>query len=335
MRKLAKVVEIDGIEAIANADAIELATVGGWKVVVKKGEYQSGDKAIYLEIDSFLPEGNPLWQFLVDKSSRIYDGVKGHVLKSVKLRGKVSQGLLLPLTEDTAVGTDLTEALGISKYEPSIPANLAGEAEGLFPRSIPKTDQERVQNLSSQWDILRGNLYEVTEKVEGCSMTVYLIDGKFGVCSRNLDLKENPDNTLWKVAIAQQLQFKLGQVATAISSSNVAFQGELIGEGIQGNYYGIKGHAFYLFDIYDVDRQVYLMPDLVRGLCEQYLVAHCPIIKRVANISAQSIESLLEWADEKSILNPQKNREGLVFKSADGDRCSFKAISNKFLLGQK
>ncbi len=335
MRQLARVVKIDGIEPIQEAEFIELAVVGGWKVVVKKDEYQVGDLAIYVEIDAFLPEGNQLWQFLVDKSSREFEGVRGHVLRSVKLRGKVSQGLLLPLVENYPLGTDLTEALGIIKYEPPIPAQLAGKIKGRFPSVIPKTDQERIQNLADEWDEIKSKSYEVTEKVEGSSMTAYLIKGEFGVCSRNLNLLEDENNTLWKVAIAHNLEDKL----RTIFADNAAFQGELIGEGIQGNYYKIKGHKFLVYDIYDVAKGEYLSPEFRSSLCETHSIDHVPVIWEdfSLNDSGDSLETLIEMSNGLSKINQQKKREGMVFKSTNSSeqRTSFKVISNAYLLSQK
>jgi RNA ligase (TIGR02306 family) len=152
LRKLVTVRAIDAIEPIDGADAIELAVVEGWKVVIKKGEFAVGDKCVYFEIDSFLPTGNPAWQFLVDKSSRTFEDVVGHRLRTIKLRGQISQGLVLkldqvPLVTNLDRDFDQAEILGIKKWEQPLPAELAGQAEGLFPGWMRKTDQERCQNL--------------------------------------------------------------------------------------------------------------------------------------------------------------------------------------------
>lgn len=163
-RKLASIRIIDAIEPIPDADAIEVAVLGGWRVVIKKGEFKPGDLCVYFEIDSFLPTGEPAWQFLVDKSSRTFEGVVGHRLRTIKLRGQVSQGLVLPITGlnrtitldeheyefgdvEWENGEDVTDILGIKKWEQPLPAELAGQAEGLFPSFIRRTDQERCQNL--------------------------------------------------------------------------------------------------------------------------------------------------------------------------------------------
>jgi RNA ligase (TIGR02306 family) len=96
MRKMATIRKIDDIRPIEGADAIECAVVGGWQVVVKKGEYNVGDLAVYLEIDSFVP--HELAPFLSKgQEPREFNGVKGERLRTVKLRGVTSQGLLLPL----------------------------------------------------------------------------------------------------------------------------------------------------------------------------------------------------------------------------------------------
>ena len=190
MRKLATIRKIDALNPIDGADAIECATVGGWKVVVKKGEYTVGDLAVYCEIDSWIP--TELAAFLSKgKEPREFEGIKGERLRTVKLRGQLSQGLLLPLEPTCAnieseliEGLDVSLPLNIVKWEMSMNAQLAGMARGNFPSVIPKTDQERAQNLVQEivGAIEAGMKFEITEKLEGSSMTCYLIDGEFGVC---------------------------------------------------------------------------------------------------------------------------------------------------------
>ena len=171
MRKLATIRKIDAVRPIEGADAIECAVLGGWTVVIKRGEYQAGDLAVYLEIDSWVP--HDLVPFLSKgQAPREYNGVKGERLRSIRLRGQLSQGLLLPIdvTFFRDPGTDVTEALGIQKWEAPVPAQLAGEVKGVFPVFIPKTDQERVQNLTAELEIWKEKNYtwEATEKLDGC-----------------------------------------------------------------------------------------------------------------------------------------------------------------------
>lgn len=340
MRKLATVRRIDDIRRIEGADAIECAVIGGWTVVVKKGEFTAGDFALYFEIDSFIP--TTLAPYLSKgKEPREYNGVKGERLKTIRLRGQLSQGLLLPITELTkhflhstvhfSDGEDVTDLLGIQKWEAPVPAQLAGEVIGMFPGFIPKTDQERIQNLTyevAQW-AKEGLDFEVTEKLDGSSMTVYVNGDEFGVCSRNLDLRESESNTFWKVARDQHLIDKLKS-----TGRNLALQGELIGEGIQKNPYKIKGHTFCLFDVYDIDAKSYLHPHARRQLAQTLGINQVPVLPGCGDkdLGTGDVQEILLWAEDKSILCSTAEREGIVFKCNEDPSISFKAISNKFLL---
>lgn len=342
IRKLASIAEITYIKPIEGADAIECAIVnGGWPVVIRKGEYQVGDIAIYLEIDSWVP--HELAPFLSKgQKPREYNGVKGERLRTVKLRGQISQGLLLPidLTFFRDPGTDVTQTLGIQKWEPPIPAQLQGMMKGNFPHFIPKTDQERCQNLRKDiFETHKDEIYEVTTKLDGSSMTVYVKDGEIGVCSRNIDLKETEDNSFWKAAREQNIVNALLQLSIK-HGEEYAIQGELIGEGIQGNPEKLKGQRFYLFDIYSITHGYYLKPDerytVLEMLDEMGAdIEHVPIIDQDVRVSQayDTIDELLEYAEGPS-LNPQTKREGLVFKSWESD-FTFKAIANSYLLKNK
>ena len=338
MRKLATIRKIDALRPITDADAIECAVVGGWTAVVKKGEFKAGDLAVYCEIDSWIPHA--LAPFLSKgKEPRVFDGIAGERLRTMNLRGQLSQGLLLPMHVLTNYGADLfegydvSETLGIVKYEAPIPAQLAGEVKGMFPSLIQKTDQERVQNLTEEFDhwLKEQHVWEVTEKLDGSSMTVYLRDGEFGVCSRNLELKPSETNSLWKVAVRNELESKLRS-----ANRNLALQGELIGEGIQGNPYKQKGQEFFLFDIYDIDTGKYLTPAERKAFVEEHDIKHVPVLafgaELLDTLGINSIDQILKFAEGKSVMGMIGcEREGLVFKSK-AMQCSFKAISNKFLL---
>ena len=345
MRKLATIRKIDALNPITGADAIECAHVGGWKVVVKKGEYIAGDLAVYIEIDSWVP--TTLAPFLSKGNyPRVYNEVEGERLRTVKLRGQVSQGLLLPIDtldafdltdcgdtvypKNLVADDDVTELLGIQKWEPAAEF-MSADAKGAFPSQIPKTDQERIQNLSyelEQWKT-EGITWEVTEKLEGSSMTAYLIDGEFGVCSRNLNLKPNPDATFWKTAIDAGLEKELRAYG-----DNLALQGELIGEGIQGNIYKMKGTHFYIYDIYDIADGRYWSPYERRMFCKIHHLNHVPVMHANTELLT-SVDSLLTLAEGKSVMGMIGcEREGLVFKCNEKE-VSFKAISNRYLLKSK
>lgn len=336
MRKMATVRKIDSLRPIVGADAIECAYVGGWTCVVKKGEYTAGDLAVYLEIDSWVP--TELAPFLSKgKEPRVFDGIKGERLRTVKLRGQLSQGLLLPLEptctnieSELIEGLDVSLPLNIVKWEMPMNAQLAGMAKGNFPSLIPKTDQERVQNLKQEIDqaITDDLQFEVTEKLEGSSMTVYLIDGEFGVCSRNLDLKETEDNTFWQVARRDGIEEKMRIDGHFVS---FAIQGELIGPGIQGNIYKLSKPEFRVFDVYDISGGYYMSPARRREFINVMGLLHVPVISTYEDLGVGAVEELLLWAEGASAITPTQEREGTVFKQVNGGM-TFKAISNRYLL---
>ena len=337
MRKLATIRKIDALTPIDGADKIEVATVGGWKVVAQKGLYNVGDLAVYFEIDSWIP--TELAPFLSKgKEPREFEGVKGERLKTIKLRGQLSQGLLMPLEEacknidsELFEGLDVSFPLNIIKWEKPMNAQLAGLARGNFPSLIPKTDQERVQNLTKEINaaIETRTRFEVTEKLEGSSMTVYLIDGEFGVCSRNLDLKETEGNSFWATARRDDIEGKMRAVDEHWS---FAIQGELIGPGIQGNIYKLSQPEFRVFDVYNIQSGAYLDPEDRRALIERMGLQHVPVLTTF--MMALPVDELLTLAEGKSELNKDQEREGIVFKEVNGGM-SFKAISNSYLLGEK
>lgn len=350
MRKLASLKRIDSIRPIEGADAIECAVVGGWNVVVKRGEFYAGELAIFAEIDSWIP--THLAPFLSKgKEPREFNGIKGERLRTVKLRGQLSQGLLLKVdTVDNAAlcfggiqfpcieGLDVSEQLGIQKWEMPVPAQLAGEVKGNFPTGVPKTDQERCQNLVKEITAaMEAELqFEVTEKLEGSSMTCYLIDGVFGVCSRNLDLKETEANAFWQVARKEKIEEKM---RAAYTGSDFALQGELIGPGIQGNIYKLSEPEFRIFDVYNVSGGFYAIPSERKSLVEGMGLKHVPILASAAELvdtlGITDIPQLLSFAEGKSVMGMIGcEREGIVFKQVNGGM-SFKAVSNSYLFKTK
>ena len=338
MRKLASIKIIDGIQPIEGADMIELAVVGGWKVVVAKDVgHKVGDHVVYCEIDSFLPI-KPEFEFLRKSSFKKMGDEEGFRLKTIKLRGQVSQGLIIPIdvllkygisSDDVYEGLEVGDILGIIKYEPPVPAQLAGKAKGNFPGFIQKTDEERVQNLTrdyEEWKLQSAHQFYAAEKLDGSSATFYLRDGQFGVCSRNLELLEVEDNTFWKVAREMKIEEKLRELGR-----NISIQGELIGEGVQGNPYKIKGHTVRFFNVFDIDAfQKLGLRDLTDIIVNTFGFQTVPIIE-VPFTLPETVGDLLQMAEGKSMLNLQTEREGLVIRSLD-NTISFKAISNKFLL---
>lgn len=377
MRKLATIRKIQEIKPIEGADKICAYRVDGWWVVDAIDKYTIGELVTYLEVDSWVP--HELAPFLSKgQEPREYNGVKGERLRTIKLRGQVSQGLLLKIDETVRelpqqfiqylpggyvqfgdlepvrlfeVDTDLTEILGIQKWEAPIPAQLQGQAAGMFPTSlIPKTDQERIQNCFGDiqkrakrfatekvWNAKTQTLeehpvvvpedfkeptYEVTMKLDGSSCTIFRWEGELRVCSRNLELKineENKDNTFVAMAL------KIGERIP----NGVAVQGEIMGPGIQGNREGFSEHKFFVFDVFDIDRHTYINSLDRRVACNSWGFDHVPILGTDWK-APNSVEEGLTLAEGPSINH--KIREGLVWKCNGDPSFSFKTISNQFLL---
>ena len=351
-RNLATIRRIKEIKPIEGADAIELAVVNGWQVVVAKNVgHQVGDLVVYCEIDSFLPT-EPEFEFLRKSSYKKMGDQEGFRLRTIKLRGQVSQGLIIPLKDAYSLykrstpnldmqwfeGLDVTEMIGIVKYEPPIPAHLAGKVKGSFPSFLRKTDEERIQNLEkeyAEWTFSSNHQFYATEKLDGSSFTCYIKNGEFGVCSRNMDLLETEDNTFWTVARKLDLENKLGSFG-----KNICFQGEMVGSGIQGNHYSMKDQTVFFYNIFLIDEREYVGYDEFRNMLFDLDLACVPVLSYPFDFpvdpetSLPTVSALLRAAEGKSILNDKVEREGLVIRSMDRT-ISFKAISNKFLLGSK
>lgn len=340
MRKLASVQKISSLTPIEGADTIEKATVLGWQLVVKKNEFQVGDLVVYCEIDSILPD-KPEFEFLKPRGMRI---------KTIKLRGQVSQGICFPLSvlpDDFVVkeNADCTEVLNVVKYEPAVPTELQGIAKGKFPSFIPKTDETRVQVLQKLLDKYKGELCYVTEKLDGSSVTCYIKDDVFGVCSRNLDLLETEDNSFWQVVRSMNVERKMRNFLEFTKKDAIAIQGELIGPGIQGNKLNIKEKSIRFFNIFDINKFEYgSYNDLINSFYDILDLPLVPIIESNYHLE-NDVETIIAKATIKSFITPNVWAEGIVIRplnkkidlllsneNFNNGRVSFKAINPNFLL---
>ena len=341
-RAMATIRLVDDILPIEGADAIEVAVVGGWKVVVKKGEFVKNSLAIYFEIDSFIPSTVAPFLTKPGHFPKEFNGIQGERLKTIKLRGQISQGLLLPVNKSAdcvpyistespyifvpvTIGDDVSEVLRIQKWEK--PEEFrASNAKGNFPHFLRKTDQERVQNLSREFEsTFQEAKWEITEKLDGSSMTVYVNEDTAGVCSRNLELK-NEGGAFWDVVNRDNI---IENMKKAYPDYNFAVQGELCGPGIQGNKYKFDNFRFFVYDVFDIDAQEYVSTYDARWIAYTCGLEYVPVIKTWANVCA-TMQEQIEFADGVSALT-NTPREGLVYKNEDGQE-SFKVISNKWLL---
>lgn len=361
MRTLASIQTITSLTPIKNADAIECAHVLGWDVVVKKGEYQPGDRVVYVEIDSLLPERTE-FEFLRKACFKPAildrDGKQvlpaGFRVRTVKLRGQVSQGICFPLSilpDATRMavatdsgpydGADVTEDLGIVKWE--LPEDLGGYSlpgasgapRSTFPVDIPKTDETRVQVLGGLIAGCKGMRFVATEKLDGTSFTAVMRGGVFSVCSRNQTL-DPTDVTHMHVEMARALDLENLMRRMAERIGDFALQGEMVGSRIQGNKYGLPERQLYIFDLYLIDVKTYVAPDDARSLVEDMGLTSVPWIGEFD--MDHKTADLVSMAEGPSVLLGKIPREGLVLRpkrvhrDERGNRISFKAINPQFLL---
>ncbi|HMA78148.1 MAG TPA: RNA ligase (ATP) [Candidatus Paceibacterota bacterium] len=322
-RKLASIRLVTDILPHPNADRLEIAQVDGWTVVVGKGQFRRDQVVVFCEIDSMLPAREE-FAFLAPSCSTIGDDDKvRYRIKSRKLRGVLSQGLVLPLSvlpEDALVslGDDVTDVLDIKKYEPKLPDDRS--VVGPFPSCVPKTDQERIQNL--YMSMLQGGAFHCTEKLDGTSCTVVKLGGKIKICSRNYEIDQN----------------RFGPIVRAVHNSGVldciqdgyAIQGEVCGPKIQGNRYKLPDSELFVFGVFDVVSGQHFNPDRLFNYCGANDLTTVPDLGN--HVLPGTLAEVLESAEGPSRLNKFVQREGVVWRSRL-EQVSFKAISNRFLLG--
>lgn len=338
-RKLASIQRITNIEPIPEADRIEKISLLGWHVVSQKGIHAVNNLVVYLEVDSLLPI-DPRYEFL-RKGCGVYknrnDGSEWFRLKTIKLKKQISQGLILPLSDfpeikDPKEGDDVTEILKIVKYEPYVAENMRGVVKGNFPSFIRKTDETRLQSVPSV--LTRHDNVEcyTTEKLDGTSSTFYYNEGVFGVCSRNLDLKES-DVLYWKIARELDLEKKMKEYGRAL-----AVQGEIVGNGIQKNPYNLPGHKLYVFSVYNISTGLYLTYKAMKEVTDLLGLELVPLVAMNMHLNESTVDKMVEFSKGASKLNPNSMREGIVIRSVaprkdeDLGNLSFKVINPDYLL---
>ena len=339
MRKLASIQVVNEIRPIENADAIECVVILGWTVVAKKGEFKVGDKCVFFEIDSILPKEEK-YSFLDYKEE--YNGYR---LKTVRLRGQLSQGLALPINifdipEDIEVGTDLTEQLKIRKYEPPVPEETGAKSSSRV-WEIPKTDEERYQSNPALVEALKGKKYYASVKLDGTSTTIILNfneddEPEVNVCGRNTCYIESANNKYWAVTMKYSMKEKILDYYNK-TGKRLAFQGELIGPKIQGNKMGLTENDLYIFNVWMADgKQPFEKCDLDTSLkiAKDFGLNFVPIeLTGEFVYTSDELQDLTKIKYNKYFPNakPSQNIEGLVFRSIDM-KVSFKVVSNEFLL---
>lgn len=338
---LASIQMVSKISPIPLADRIETARVLGWDCVVRKGTFKEGDLCIYIEIDTLIPTC-----FLSEKQE---DREKYTRLKTVKMKGQLSQGLALPLFcpgvlmlfdlkahtnyfSSVKEGDDVTEYLKVKKYEKAIPESMRGLMKGDFPVFVPKTDEVRIQSGPHALSVLNGHPYYITVKMDGTSGTFFRYKDVFGVCSRNILLEPDSDNIYNSISKKYNLD--------KVIPEGFAIQGEICGPGIQQNRLGLAEPTLYVFNIWDIVNSKYLDYEEFRELCQDLGLTKVPTIEEGLDFHYTQ-EELLELAKGK-YPNTSNDREGIVVRAQketycrglSNNRMSFKVLNNDYLLNE-
>ena len=382
-RKLASIVEIESCEPIPDTDRLSVAMMKGkgWKVVIVRDEFKPGDLAIYCEIDAFLPADDPRYAFLRDRCLRKFVSKGGNVLregiriKTCKLRGVVSQGLLMPLDKfpevtdriiwnaekqkdefdegETgeglvdAVGADLTELLHVEHYDevkeqlqPQTGNPISADAMGNFPTAFcPKTDEPRLQGLTEYFDTMKGKLFEVTEKRDGSSISFGycpMIDAENPFMVCSRNLRLKSEKADGTVPMMWQTVRALGLDWKCETAPNLMFQAEFCGMGVNGNADRLNEYTIEVFRVYDVEKQEFIEAEDRRALCSVMDIPHVPVIEPALDVFNR-FHNIDEILPYADGKTARGNpREGIVFKEVGTTHpISFKVVSNNYLLKQK
>lgn len=344
-RKLAYVSVVSKLEPIDGADNILCATIENRNVVVKKGELEVGDECVYIESDTIVPE-RPEFEFLRSRNFKV---------KIAKIRGVYSEGLALPISifsnEEMmkmmnyeeggipfGVGYDLTDRINVVKIpEKAINYNgggaIFGKPKGNFPPFLRKTDETSLYALKPQklLEKHKGKTVRGLEKLDGSSSSFYYRNGEFGVCSRNLEIKEDEKGAFWEVAIRKNLKEHMVELGR-----NLGVQAELIGPGIQGNKYDLKQTDIYVHNIFDIDKGWHVDAEEMDTIAEILGLNVCPTVHDFFELE-HTYDQLMEMSENKSLVNPNVLAEGVVYRPRNEeycdlirDRLSFKIISRKW-----
>jgi len=341
MRSLVTIQRVKEMSAIPDSDFLELAHIMGWQCVVKKGEFKAGDLGVYYEVDSFLPL-DERYEFLRNSSYRDNaDNGEGFRIRTMKMRGQLSQGLLLPLekfpelascateTEGGSLeGLDVTEKLNVKKWYIPETAAAGGTIIGERPNGIPASDEIRIQSALELLDELKGKPYYITTKMDGTSGIVYYIDGKIGCCSRNKEIKDEESALYWTPVYKYGLKEKLARLG-----KDIVLTGEICGPGIQKNKLRLAAIEWYVFDVKDGSSNRYLPYDDACALCAELGLKFVPLEER-GEAFDYSLETLLEKARGKYPSGLDK--EGIVVRDVHSPKAvSFKVLNNDALLKEK
>lgn len=343
MRKLASIQRVWDVQPIEGSDFLEQVKVEGWTVVANKGDFQKGDLAVYFEIDSFLPV-RPEFEFLRKTSYKNTDIMgEGFRLRTIKLRGVLSQGLVLPISTfkelpaDIELGTDVTEKLGVKKWEIEERATTGGTVIGTLPYDVPHTDETRVQSEPELIQAFGGYEYYISTKMDGSSHSLSVDENGFHVCGHNYEYKDDGTSSFFEFVKQRGYEETTRKYKEEQGYSILTIQGEFCAPGIQKNRLRLTKPEWYVFTIRTNGQRVGLKR--MQEICEALNMPTVPIEEVGTNLAEKypTVEALLERADGDYPNGGKK--EGIVVRTTEpvyneiiGGPLSMKIVSNKYLL---
>lgn len=345
MRKLASIQRIWKIEPIENADKIELAYVRGWQCVVNKGQFNEMDLAVYFEIDSFLPI-RPEFEFLRKSSYRKTDIMgEGFRLKTMKFRGQISQGLLLPISvfpeipNNLSLGDNVSDYLNVKKWEIEEKATTGGTVIGNLPYGVPHTDETRIQAEPDLLKEFKGLNYYISTKMDGSSHSVfYDDDGVIHITGHNYEYRDDGKSSFYEYVIKRKIIENIkGFISKHKDINTLTVQGEYCGPGIQNNRLKLIKPEWFVFTIMINGLRVGLHKML--AIAKELELDTVPIEEVGIDLPSKypSIDDLLERADGEYPNGGKK--EGIVIRPVEPIFCqlicaelSMKIVNNRYLL---
>lgn len=343
MRKLASIQKVWDILPIAGADRIELIKVEGWQCVANKGQFNKGDLCVYFEIDSFLPI-RPEFEFMRSSSYKKTDIMgEGFRLRSMKFRGEISQGLALPVStfpeiENPELGMDVTELLGVKKWEIEERATTSGTVIGTLPYDVPHTDETRVQSEPSLIFDFTGLEYYISTKMDGSSHSLSIDENGFHVCGHNYEYKDDGSSSFYEFIKKRGYKEKMEAYYEALELKGpLTIQGEFCAPGIQQNRLKLTKPEWYVFTIRSNGKRVGLKA--MKEACNDMGMEMVPIEEIGMDLPSKypTVEALLARADGEYPNGGKK--EGIVIRTTEpvyngliGGPLSMKVVSNKYLL---
>lgn len=343
MRELATVQKIGKIEPIEGADRIELAHVLGWQCVVNKGQFHPMDLAVYFEIDSFLPV-RPEFEFLRDSSFRKSEVLgEGFRLKTMRFRGMISQGLLLPVSsfpeipEDAEPGMNVSELLGVRKWEVLEKATAGGTMKRDLPADVPHTDEKRIQAKPGLLQDFAGLEYYITTKLDGSSHSVSLDEEGFHVTSHNFELEDDGKSSFYKLVRRDHIEEGVRKFYEENGLRLLTIQGEFCAPNIQKNRLKLTRPEWYVFTVRENGKRVGLKR--MQEVCEAIGLNMVPVEEIGMDLPSKypTVDDMLKRAEGDYPRGGKK--EGIVVRPTEPVYCqriftdlSMKVVNNQYLL---